>query len=70
MVGFLTAVVLLVVLFQLVVQRHYRYMHKRRLVQEFPVLDLSGAAAVPEERARPTLAAADLKSLRRFGLIQ
>ena len=71
MIGFLMAMVVLVIFGQAMVQRHYYFMHRQRLVGEFTVLDLASASnssAMAGQRPRPVLRDDDMQSLRRFGL--
>lgn len=48
-VGFFTAIVIIVVLFQRTIQRHIYLLHKGQLVQEFQVVDLSKCDEDPEQ---------------------
>ena len=82
--GFLVIMIVLVIVFQRIVQRHVHFMHRRRLVQEFPVLDLAPSTGTNHhnyddcgnnktlaenlENQRPKLTDADLHSLRKLGL--
>ena len=71
--GLMVIMIVLVIVFQRIVQRHVHFMHRKRLVQEFPVVDLSagGTLAVDNtinEKPRPKLADSDLHSLRKLGM--
>ena len=71
--GFLAIVIILVIVLQRIVQRHYHFMHRRRLVQDFPVIDLSpqndGETLENNfKKAAPSLTEADTHSLRKLGL--
>jgi hypothetical protein len=52
-IGFFVGMILIVVACQRIVQRHVYLIHKRQLVQEFQVMDLSGYADL-EEQPSPT----------------
>ena len=65
--GFAVAMVVSVVLAQRIVQGRIYMIHKRRLVKEFPVLDLDGVDS--EHQDRPPLDKGDLQSLRKVGLL-